>query len=340
MDRWKVFGSNRRAWWSLIVLGAISVIAVLADVIANDRPALVVVDGKWFFPFAVDYAESDIPGGEFPTPAEWRDPWLLEELNRRGAVIVWPPIPWSYDTVDFALPDPAPTPPDSRHWLGTDDAARDVLARVIHGMRISLAFAVLLTAISASIGIAVGAAQAWYGGRVDLYGQRFVEIWSGLPVLYMLIVLQSYVVPGFWTLLAIAALFGWTALIGVVRAEVLRVRNFEFVTAARALGATDTRILIRHVIPNAMVATLTFLPFLLVAGVTTLTSLDFLGFGLPPDWPSLGELLAQGKDNPQAPWLGLTAFVTIAGLLSLLVFVGEGVRDAFDPRRTSSVRMS
>ena len=332
--RMAVFRANRRAVWSLRTLILLSLIALASPIIANDRPIVACDQNRCWWPILFDYTEREI-GGEFPTLADWRDPYVADMFRQRGGWLLWPPIPWSYDTVDWELPDSAPTPPDRRHWLGTDDRARDVLARVIHGIRISLFFGVVLTVISTVIGVAVGAIQGWYGGRVDLYGQRLIEIWNGLPVLYMLIILQSYFVPGLGTLLVVTALFSWTALVGVVRAEVLRVRNFEFVMAARALGASDLRVVVRHVVPNAMVATLTFLPFVTAGAITTLTSLDFLGFGLPPDWPSLGELLAQGKNNLQAPWLGITGFLVTGLLLSVLVFVGEGVRDALDPRRTA-----
>jgi microcin C transport system permease protein len=272
-------------------------------------------------------------GGFLPTEADYRDPFVAEAIAAEGWIL-WPPVPFRHDTVVRDLSGPAPSPPDGRHWLGTDDQARDVLARVIYGLRVSLVFGLLLTAASSLIGVAAGAVQGYYGGWLDLGMQRLIEIWSGMPVLYLLIILSSIVVPGFWTLLLLLLLFSWMALVDVVRAETLRARNFDYVRAARALGVPEPVILFRHVLPNAMVATLTFLPFVLSGSIVTLTSLDFLGFGLPAGSPSLGELLAQGKNNLHAPWLGITAFIVLAVLLSLLVFVGEAVRDAFDPRKS------
>jgi microcin C transport system permease protein len=258
----------------------------------------------------------------------------VQELIEERGWILWPPIPYSYDTVVRDLPGPAPSPPTAQNWLGTDDQARDVLARVIYGFRISVLFGLALTLLSSVIGIAAGAVQGYFGGWVDLGFQRFMEIWGGLPILYLLIIMSSLIVPGFWTLLALMLLFSWMSLVDVVRAEFLRARNLDFVRAARALGVGNARIMSRHILPNAMVSALTFMPFVLNGSITTLTSLDFLGFGLPPGSPSLGELLAQGKNNLQAPWLGLSGFLVIAVMLSLLIFVGEAVRDAFDPRKT------
>lgn len=326
------FRANRRAYWSLLVFLWMFIISLFAEFIANDRPLVIHVEGKWYFPVLVSYTETAF-GGEFPTEANYRDPYLQELIAGKGGWMLWPPIPFSYDTIDYDLAVPAPSPPDAEHWLGTDDQARDVLARVIYGFRISVLFGLTLTVLSSIVGIAAGAIQGYVGGWTDLLFQRFIEIWSGLPVLYLLIILSSIFVPNFWLLLGIMLLFSWMALVGVVRAEFLKVRNFEFVRAAQALGVSRTRIMFRHILPNAMVSTLTFLPFLLNGSITTLTSLDFLGFGLPPDWPSLGELLAQGKNNLQAPWLGITGFLVVAIMLSLLVFIGEGVRDAFDPRK-------
>jgi microcin C transport system permease protein len=248
--------------------------------------------------------------------------------------MLWPPVPYHYDTFIRDLPSPAPSPPTADNWLGTDDAGRDVVARLIYGFRISVLFGLTLTLASSVVGIAAGAVQGYFGGWIDLGFQRFIEVWSGLPVLYLLIILASVVTPNFWWLLGIMLLFSWMGLVGVVRAEFLRARNFEYVRAARALGVGNTTIMLRHLLPNAMVATLTFLPFILNGSITTLTSLDFLGFGLPPGSASLGELLAQGKSNLQAPWLGISTFMVLAVMLSLLIFVGEAVRDAFDPRKT------
>jgi microcin C transport system permease protein len=273
-------------------------------------------------------------GGVFPTEAVYRDPALIKLINDKGW-IVWPPIPFSYDTINYALPVPAPAPPSRVNWLGTDDQGRDLVARLIYGFRISVLFGLTLTLASSAIGIVAGAVQGYFGGWTDLVFQRGIEIWSGMPVLYLLIILASIVEPNFWWLLGLMLLFSWMSLVGVVRAEFLRGRNFDYVRAARALGVRNTVIMFRHVLPNAMVATLTFLPFILNGSITTLTSLDFLGFGLPPGSPSLGEILAQGKANLQAPWIGLTGFAVLAVTLSLLIFVGEAVRDAFDPRKTA-----
>lgn len=329
--RLTAFCRNRRGFWSFWIFLVVFCLTLGADLIANDKPLLVRYDGGFYLPVFTVYPETTF-GGDFPTEADYRDPEVQALIQAKGWA-VWPPIPYRYDTVVKNLPGPAPTPPDAAHWLGTDDKARDVLARLIYGMRVSLLFGLILASLSAVIGIAAGAAQGYYGGMVDLLAQRFIEVWSGLPVLYLLILLSSLVQPGFWWLLGTMVLFSWIALVGVVRAEVLRTRNFDYVRAARALGVGDGAILRRHVLPNAMVATITFLPFLLNSAIGVLTSLDFLGFGLPPGSPSLGEMLAQGKNNLHAPWLGITAFVTLAALMTLLVFIGEAVRDAFDPRR-------
>lgn len=329
--RLTAFCSNRRGFWSFWIFLVVFCLTLGADLIANDKPLLVRYDGGFYLPVFTVYPETTF-GGDFPTEADYRDPEVQALIQAKGWM-VWPLIPYRYDTVVKNLPGPAPTPPDAAHWLGTDDKARDVLARLIYGMRVSLLFGLILASLSAVIGIAAGAAQGYYGGMVDLLAQRFIEVWSGLPVLYLLILLSSLVQPGFWWLLGTMVLFSWIALVGVVRAEVLRTRNFDYVRAARALGVGDGAILRRHVLPNAMVATITFLPFLLNSAIGVLTSLDFLGFGLPPGSPSLGEMLAQGKNNLHAPWLGITAFVTLAALMTLLVFIGEAVRDAFDPRR-------
>jgi microcin C transport system permease protein len=271
-------------------------------------------------------------GGMLPTEASYRDPDVRRLIEARG-FIVWAPVPYRFDTIDWELAGPAPSPPTWRHWLGTDDVGRDVMARLIYGFRISVLFGLALTLGASVVGVAAGAVQGYFGGWVDLVFQRLIEVWSGLPVLYLLIILASIVEPNFWWLLGLMLAFSWMTLVGVVRAEFLRARNFDYVRAARALGVANAVIIVRHVLPNAMVATLTFLPFILNGSITTLTSLDFLGFGLPPGSASLGELLAQGKANLQAPWLGLTAFLVLAVMLSLLIFVGEAVRDAFDPRR-------
>ena len=332
--RFENFKANRRGWWSFWLFLILFVLSLFADLIANDKPLLIVYDGGLYAPIVRSYPETTF-GGDFPTEADYRDPFVQELIAEKGFT-VWPLIPYSFQTIDRGLSVPAPSPPDARHWLGTDDQARDVLARVIYGFRISILFGLALTAAASVIGVAAGAVQGFYGGLIDLGFQRFIEIWGGMPFLYILIILSSIIVPGFWTLLFLLLLFQWTQLVGVVRAEFLRARNFDYVRAARALGVSDRTIMRRHVLPNAMVATLTFLPFILNGSITALTGLDFLGFGLPPGSPSLGELLNQGKQNLQAPWLGLTAFFTLAIMLSLLIFVGEAVRDAFDPRKTFS----
>ena len=325
------FRANRRGWWSLWLFLLLFGLSLSAEFIANDRPLLVYYQDSFFIPVVRDYAETDF-GGVFPSEANYRDPYLASLIDEHGWMI-WPPVRFRYDTVNYDLPAPAPAPPSAENWLGTDDQGRDVLARLIYGLRLSVLFGLLLTLTSSVIGVAAGAVQGYFGGRVDLLFQRFLEIWGGLPQLFILIIVSSVVVPGFWTLLFILMLFGWTSLVGVVRAEFLRARNFDYVRAARALGMTDGRIMFKHVLPNAMVATLTFMPFILSGSIVALTALDFLGLGLPPGSASLGDLLRQGKDNLQAPWLGISGFVVVALMLSLLVFVGEAVRDAFDPRK-------
>ncbi|MBL8831719.1 MAG: ABC transporter permease [Rhodospirillales bacterium] len=329
------FRANRRGWWSLWIFLALFALSLCAELVANDRPVLVRYDGGIYLPFAKAYPETAF-GGEFETEADYRDP-QVEALIAAKGWILWPPVRFSYRTVNLDLPVPAPAPPSAENWLGTDDQGRDVVARLLYGFRISVLFGLTLTLLSSVVGVAAGAVQGYYGGWVDLLMQRLIEIWDGLPQLYLLIILAAFVEPTFLWLLGLLLLFQWMGLVGVVRAEFLRARNFDYVRAARALGASDALIMFRHVLPNAMVATLTFMPFILSGSVVALTSLDFLGFGLPVGSPSLGELLAQGKNNLTAPWLGLTAFFTLAIMLSLLVFVGEAVRDAFDPRKTFRV---
>ncbi len=331
--RLDAFIRNRRGFWSLWVFLLLLAITVLAEGLANDKPLLVRYGGEWYVPALHSYAETEF-GGEFATEADYRDPFVQELIVEKNGWLFWPPIPFSYDTVNYDLPSPAPSPPTTDNWLGTDDQGRDVTARLIYGFRISVLFGLVLTVLSSIIGVAAGAVQGYFGGVTDLLFQRFIEIWSGMPQLYLLIILSNVIVPSFWWLLLIMLVFSWMSLVGVVRAEFLRGRNLEYVRAARALGMSHGRIMFRHILPNAMVAALTFLPFILAGSVTTLTALDFLGFGLPPGNPSLGEMLAQGKDNLHAPWLGITAFVVIGLQLSLLVFIGEGVRDALDPRHT------
>jgi microcin C transport system permease protein len=325
------FKANKRGYWSFWIFLVLFFLSLFAELIANDKPLVVRFDGAFYFPVVEVYPETAF-GGDFETEADYSDQFLVDLIEAKGWMIR-APIRYSFDTHIAVLPTPAPAPPSADNWLGTDDQARDVVARLIYGFRISVLFGLILTIFSSIIGVAAGAVQGYFGGLVDLIGQRLIEIWGGLPMLYMLIILASIVQPNFWWLLGLMLLFSWTALIGVVRAEFLRARNFEYVKAARALGVSDGVIMVRHVLPNAMVATITFLPFITSGSVVTLTSLDFLGFGLPPGSPSLGELLKQGKDNLQAPWLGLAAFFVIAIMLSLLVFIGEAVRDAFDPRK-------
>jgi microcin C transport system permease protein len=329
--RFRNFRANRRGFWSLWIFLVLFVASLGAELIANDRPILIRYDGSYYFPAFVSYPETTF-GGDFPTEADYRDPYVREKIDAKGWM-VWPLIPFSYNTVNLNLTVPAPAPPSAMNWLGTDDQGRDVLARLIYGFRISVLFGLCLTVMSSVVGVAAGAVQGYFGGLIDLGFQRFIEIWSSMPQLYMLIILASFIEPTFLILLVFMLLFSWMSLVDVVRAEFLRGRNFDYVRAAKALGVSDLVIMVRHVLPNAMVATVTFLPFILNGSITTLTSLDFLGFGLPPGSASLGELLAQGKANLQAPWLGITAFVTLAVMLSLLIFIGEAVRDAFDPRK-------
>ncbi|HMK79695.1 MAG TPA: ABC transporter permease [Xanthobacteraceae bacterium] len=356
--RWQNFKANRRGCFSLWIFLALFILTLFAEFLANDKPLLVRLEGKTFVPVMFTYPETAF-GGEFETEADYRDPYLRKLIADKGGSIWWPPIRFSYDTHNLNLPTPAPSAPTwllseeqckaaaqkvggSRcadleyNWLGTDDQGRDVLARLIYGFRISVLFGLTLTIISSIVGIAAGAVQGYFGGWTDLLFQRFIEIWTSIPELYLLLIISSVLVPGFFVLLGILLLFSWVSLVGLVRAEFLRGRNFEYVQAARALGVSNTTIMFRHLLPNAMVSTLTFLPFIVSSSVTQLTALDFLGFGLPPGSPSLGELLAQGKANIQAPWLGICGFVTLAFMLSLLIFIGEAVRDAFDQRKTFS----
>jgi microcin C transport system permease protein len=326
------FKANRRGYVSLHLFLLLFGLSLCAEFIANDKPFLIQYDGAIYLPFLKAYPETTF-GGDFPTEADYTDPFVAELIRERGWML-WPVIPYSYDTVVLDLPGPAPSPPSWQNLLGTDDQARDVLARVIYGFRISVLFGLALTILSSVVGVIAGAVQGYFGGWVDLLFQRFIEVWTAIPALYLLIIIASIITPSFWVLLGILLLFSWVSLVGVVRAEFLRARNFEYVRAARALGLSNATIMFKHLLPNAMVATLTFLPFILNGSITTLTSLDFLGFGLPPGSPSLGELLAQGKANLQAPWLGLAGFFVIAFMLSLLIFIGEAVRDAFDPRKT------
>ena len=327
------FSANRRGFWSLWIFLILFFISLFAEGVANDKPLLVIFGERFIFPVFETIPETEF-GGEFATETEYRDEFVRDLIEKKGK-IYWSLIPYSYDTINYNLPSAAPSGPTAENWLGTDDQGRDVVARLIYGFRISVLFGLVLTILSSILGVVAGAVQGYFGGRVDILGQRFIEIWSGLPVLFLLIILSSFVEPNFWWLLLIMLLFSWMGLVGVVRAEFLRGRNLEYVRAARALGLSHGRIMFRHILPNAMVATMTFMPFILSGSITTLTALDFLGFGLPPGSPSLGELLAQGKANLHAPWLGIAGFAVIALQLSLLVFIGEAVRDAFDPRHNA-----
>lgn len=327
------FRANRRGYWSFWIFLSLFTITLFAEFVANDKPLIIRYEGSFYYPVFKKYAETEF-GGVFKTEAEYKDHFVQKLITDKGGWMVWPIIPYSYRTIDYYLPGPAPYPPSPEHWLGTDDTGMDVLARLIYGVRLSFLFGLALTFFASIIGVSAGGIQGYHGGKVDLFAQRLIEIWAGLPVLFVLIILASIVESNVFWLLGILIAFSWMALVGVVRAEFLRARNFQYVTAARALGASDLRIMVKHVLPNAMVATFTFLPFILNGSVVTLTSLDFLGFGLPAESPSLGRLLAQGRANLQAPWLGLTSFFTLAIMLTLLIFVGEAVRDAFDPRKT------
>ena len=328
-----IFRQNRRGFISFWIFLVLFAVTLPAEFVANDRPLLIRFDNRWYFPVLVDYSEDAFGADFLPTEADYTDPDVAKAINAQGWMI-WPPVPFSYDTIVKNMTTPAPSPPSWRNPLGTDDQARDVLARVIYGFRLSVLFGFTLTAVTSVIGVIAGAVQGYYGGLTDLLFQRFIEIWNGMPELYLLIILSSIISPGFWILLVFLLLFRWMSLTGVVRAEFLRGRNLEYVRAAKALGVSDIVVMRRHILPNAMVATLTYLPFILSGSVTLLSTLDFLGFGLPPGSPSLGELVAQAKNNLQAPWLALTAFVVLAGTLILMIFTGEAVRDAFDPRRT------
>lgn len=330
--RWHYFKKNKRGYYSLILFLVLFTLTLCANFIANDRPLLVSYKHELYVPVLKNYHET-VFGGDFNSPTDYRDPYIRRKIEKEGW-IVWPPIRYSYDTINYDLPVPAPAPPSTDNWLGTDDQARDVTARLIYGVRISLLFGLILATLSSIVGIAVGAIQGYFGGWVDLVFQRFIEIWQGFPVLFLIIIISSVIQPSFFSLLIIMLIFSWMSLVGVVRAEFLRTRNFDYVRAARALGVSSPVIMFRHILPNAMVATLTMLPFILTGAITTLTSLDFLGFGMPPGEASMGELLQQGKNNLDSPWLGMTAFFSLSILLSLLTFIGEAVRDAFDPRKS------
>ncbi|WP_018632352.1 ABC transporter permease [Neomegalonema perideroedes] len=330
--RWSNFQANRRAIWSLRLFLAIFVVSLFAEFIANDKPLLVKYQGEYYTPILKFYPETAF-GGDFETEADYHDEFLLDLIKEGDGWVVWPLIPYSYDTISYGV-GRAPAPPSAQHVLGVDDQARDVTARLIYGFRISVLFGLTLAIFSSVVGIMAGAVQGYFGGWLDLVFQRVIEIWSSTPQLYLIMIVSAIIAPSFWMLLGLMLLFSWTSLVGVVRAEFLRARNFEYVRAAQALGVSNFTIMWRHLLPNAMVATVTMAPFVVTSSIATLTSLDFLGFGLPPGSPSLGEMTLQGQNNLQAPWLGFTAFFAMAIMMSLLVFIFEGVRDAFDPRKT------
>jgi microcin C transport system permease protein len=358
--RWENFKANRRGYWALWLFLGLFILSLFAEFIANDKPIFIWVNGRPYFPAVITYADTTFAKTPDPnlfgTAADYRDDYLMGLIHKEGGFLIWPPVRFAYNTQVSHPPSPFPSKPTwmltekdcefaathgfakcgtlESNWLGTDDGGRDVFARLIYGFRISVLFGLTLTIISSIIGVAAGAVQGYFGGWTDLLFQRFIEIWTSIPSLYLLLIISSVLVPGFFVLLGILLLFSWVSLVGLVRAEFLRGRNFEYIQAARALGVANRTIIFRHLLPNAMVATMTFLPFILSSSVMTLTALDFLGFGLPPGSPSLGELLSQGKANVQAPWLGLTGFFAVALMLSLLIFIGEAVRDAFDPRKT------
>jgi microcin C transport system permease protein len=353
--RWQLFKANARGFWSFWIFFGLFILSLLAPIICNDRPMLASYKGELLFPTFIEYPESKFGG--FLAKTSFRDPVNLEEIEANGWLL-WPPIRYSYNTVNTEVPRPVPSPPASllsrdeacvkyplkaqdsqciagnMNWLGTDDQGRDVIARLLYGYRVSVAFGLILAVLSSIIGIAAGAVQGYYGGWTDLLFQRFIDIWSSMPTLYLLIIIAAFVTPSFWLLLFILVLFSWTGLVRLIRAEFLRARNFEYVRAARALGLSNGKIMFKHLLPNAMISAVTFMPFIVAGSVTTLTALDYLGFGLPPGSPSLGELVKQGKDNIQAPWLGFTIFILSSTMLTLLVFIGEAVRDALDPRKT------
>lgn len=331
--RWRAFTQNKRAKYSAIILLVMLFISAISELIANDKPLIIKYKGEFLFPLAVSYTD-EFFGGDFPTEADYKDEFIVREISNNGWMLM-PLIPFAYDTVDYNLQNPAPTQPSKIHWLGTDDEGRDIVARIIYGIRLSVCFAVLLTGLSSIIGVLVGALQGYLGGKTDIVMQRFQEIWEALPQLFILVIVASVFEPTFLTLLIILLFFSWSSLTSVVRAEFLRTRNFEFVRAAKALGVSKWRIMYRHILPNAVIATITYVPFLLAEAIVALTALDFLGLGLSQSYPSLGDLVRQGKDNLQAPWIGISIFVVLSSLLTMLIFVGEGVRDAFDSRKSS-----
>ncbi len=331
LRRIEAFQRNQRAVLSFKIFLIVFCLSLFSELICNDKPLILKYNNQLYFPVLNSYADADF-GGDFPTPADYKDKYLLENIEKDGW-IVWPVLPFSFNTVDYELDVPTPAAPSRQHWLGTDDEGRDIVARILYGIRLSVIFAFLLTLISSAIGIAAGAVQGYFGGKTDLFMQRILEIWEALPQLFVLIIVASIFTPTFFSLLFILIFFSWMSLTGVVRAEFLRARNLEFVLAAKALGVSNWRIIYRHILPNAIIATITFVPFIMSGAIVSLTALDFLGFGLPYDYPSLGDLVRQGKDNLQAPWIGISIFIVLSSLLTLLIFIGEGVRDAFDARK-------
>lgn len=327
----KIFKKNKRAWFSVIGLGIIFALSLCSELIANNKPLIVKYKNELYFPVLHNYTDA-FWGGDFPTAADYRDILIQKNIKENGWMVM-PPIPYSFNTVDYYLDGATPSAPDAKHWLGTDEEGRDVLARILYGIRLSLIFAAVLTFVSSAIGIFIGAVQGYFGGKIDIILQRVIEIWDSLPQLFILIIIASVFLPTFWSLLVILLLFSWTGLTGMVRAEFLRMRNFEFVKAAQVLGVSNFRIMFRHILPNALVTSITFIPFIMAEAITSLSALDFLGLGLPQEYPSLGDLVRQGKDNLQAPWIGVSIFIVLSGLLSMLIFIGEGVRDMLDSRK-------
>lgn len=326
-----IFCKNKRAFGSLVIFSVIFVLSLFSELLANDKPLIVKYNNQYLFPAVHTYSDAFF-GGDFPTAANYKDKLIKDNITQNGWMIM-PPIPYSFNTVDYYLNTATPSAPDKNHWLGTDEEGRDIAARLLYGIRLSVIFAFLLTVISSAIGIFIGAIQGYFGGKIDLIFQRFIEIWDSLPQLFILIIIASVFLPTFWSLLVILLLFSWTGLTGMVRAEFLRLRNFEFVKAAKVLGVSNFRIMFRHILPNALVTSVTFIPFIMAEAITSLSALDFLGLGLPTDYPSLGDLVRQGKDNLQAPWIGISIFIVLSGLLSMLIFIGEGIRDALDTRK-------
>lgn len=332
-EKISIFKKNKRAYCSFLLLIFIFVLSLFSELISNDKPFIVKYKNELYFPVFHNYSD-EFWGGDFPTAANYSDSLIQNNIKQNGWLIM-PPIPYSFNTVDYYLDSATPSAPSKKHWLGTDEEGRDVLARILYGIRLSLIFALVLTFISSAIGIFVGAVQGYFGGKTDIILQRFIEIWDSLPQLFILIIIASVFLPTFLSLLVILLLFSWTGLTGMVRAEFLRLRNFEYVKAAQVLGVGNFRIMFRHILPNALVTSITFIPFIMAEAITSLSALDFLGLGLSQDYPSLGDLVRQGKDNLQAPWIGVSIFVVLSGLLSMLIFIGEGVRDVFDTRKNS-----